>query len=327
MVDRQACLGIAAQGLALALAFGQLAAQALETLRRRRQADAYPRTGGVEDVDGLVRQLATRQVAGGQFGGGHHRVVAQVDTVAFLVNPGQATQDRHRLGNARLMQLHGLEAPGQRRVLLEILLVFGPGRRRDGAQLATCQGRLEQVGGIRAAGLTARADQRMGLVDEQDGRPGRCLHFVDDAFQAPLELALHAGTGLQQAHVEGQQLDIPQRRRHFPCGDPRGQAFDDGGLADASLADHDGVVFPPTGQDVDHLANSPVATEHRIELAVARLLGKVVGETLQQGLAAARLAAGRPLQRLREREILQPLDVEPRQQRLVAAAGIAQRVA
>lgn len=142
VVDRQACLGIAAQGLALALAFGQLAAQALEALRRRRQADAHPRTGGVEDVDGLVRQLATRQVAGGQFGGGHHRVVAQVDTVAFLVNPGQATQDRHRLGNARLMQLHGLEAPGQRRVLLEILLVFGPGRRRDGAQLATCQGRL-----------------------------------------------------------------------------------------------------------------------------------------------------------------------------------------
>ena len=82
----------------------------------------------------------------------------------------------------------------------------------------------------------------MGLVDEQDGRPERCLHFVDDAFQAPLELALHAGTGLQQAHVEGQQLDVPQRRRH-PCGDPRGQAFDDGGLADASLADHDGVVF------------------------------------------------------------------------------------
>ena len=97
------------------------------------------RTGGVEDVDGLVRQLATRQVAGGQFGGGHHRVVAQVDTVAFLVSPGQATQDRHRLGNARLMQLRAGSA-GPAPVLLEILLVFGPGRRRDGAQLATCQG-------------------------------------------------------------------------------------------------------------------------------------------------------------------------------------------
>lgn len=45
VVDRQACLGIAAQGLALALTFGQLAAQALEAsgaaarlMRTRAQA-------------------------------------------------------------------------------------------------------------------------------------------------------------------------------------------------------------------------------------------------------------------------------------------------
>ncbi len=47
-----------------------------------------------------------------------------------------------------LVDLDQLEAAGQRRVLLEVLLVLGPGGGGDGAQLAAGQGRLEQVGGV-----------------------------------------------------------------------------------------------------------------------------------------------------------------------------------
>ena len=48
----------------------------------------------------------------------------------------------------RLLDLHHLKAARQRRVLLEVLLVLGPGRGRDRPQLAARQRRLEQVGGV-----------------------------------------------------------------------------------------------------------------------------------------------------------------------------------
>ena len=48
----------------------------------------------------------------------------------------------------------------------------------------------------------AGADQRVGLVDEQDDRLGRGLDLLDHLLEPVLELALHAGAGLQQAEVQ-----------------------------------------------------------------------------------------------------------------------------
>ena len=63
---------------------------------------------------------------------------------------------------------HRLEAPRQRRVLLDVLAVLVERGRADAVQLAARQRRLEHVGGVhRALGL-AGADQRVQLVDEQD---------------------------------------------------------------------------------------------------------------------------------------------------------------
>ena len=102
------------------------------------------------------------------------------------------------------MQLHGLEAPGQGRVLLEVLLVFAPGGGGDGAQLATRQGGLEQVGRVAAAGLAAGTDQGVGFIDKQDDRLGRAFDLIDHALQAAFELAFDTGAGLQQAEVQAQ---------------------------------------------------------------------------------------------------------------------------
>ena len=59
----------------------------------------------------------------------------------------------------------------------------------------------------------AGADQRVRLVDEQDDRRRRRLHLVDDALEAVLELALHAGAGLQQAQVERHGASRPSAHR------------------------------------------------------------------------------------------------------------------
>ena len=179
-----------------------------------------------------------------------------------------------------------LEAAGQRRVFLDVLLVLGEGGRADRAQLAARQRGLEQVGRVARAGCAAGADQRVGLVDEQDDGLDRRLHFVDHRAQALLELALHARAGLQQAHVEHAQLHVLQRRRHVAARDALGKTFDHGRLAHAGFADQDRVVLAPPHQDVDDLADLVVAADDRVHLAAARLLGQV-GRELLQGLLLA----------------------------------------
>ena len=157
-VDFQAGFHIAAHGLALPLTLSNLATQALQRFWCCGQADTYTGAGCVEDIDGFIRQLAASQIARGQLGSSNHGVITQVDTVAFLVNRRQATQDGYGFIDGRLMQLHRLEAAGQGWVLLEVLLVFAPGGGGDGAQLTTRQGGLEQVGRITTAGLAAGTD-------------------------------------------------------------------------------------------------------------------------------------------------------------------------
>jgi len=170
-------------------------------LRRLRQGDA--RTGGVEHADGLVRQLATSDVAVGKAHRLHQGLVHHRHLVVLAHLAEQATKHVDGLVFVRLFDLDHLEAAGEGGVLLEVLLVLGPGGRGDGAQLATGQGWLEQVGGIVLPGLAAGTDQGVGFVDEQDDRVQAALDLFDHGLEAVLELALDPGTRLQQAQVEG----------------------------------------------------------------------------------------------------------------------------
>ena len=171
-------------------------------------------------------------------------------------------------------------------ILLDVLLVLGPGRGADRAQRAARERRLQQVGRIAGAGRAARADQRVHLVDEQHDRLRRGLHFVDHLAQPLLELALHAGAGLQQADIQRPQRHVLQGRRHIAGGDAPREAFDDRGLTDARLAREDRVVLPAAHEDVDDLADLVVAADDRIDLALPRLLGEIDGEALQRLLLA-----------------------------------------
>ena len=166
---------------------------------------------------------------------------------------------------ARLLDLHDLEAAGERGVLLEVFLVFGPGRGGDRAQLAARQRRLQQIGRVALPGLAAGADQGVRFVDEQNDRLWDGLTSSITRLQPVLEFALHAGAGLQQAEVERAQ----RRRSSAPAArrrrDAQRKAFDDGGFSDARLAGEDRIVLPAPRQDVDDLADFVVAAEHRID--------------------------------------------------------------
>ena len=142
----------------------------LDLGRRRVLADRDAGAGGVEQAHRLVGQLARRDVAVRQLHRRLDRLVEELHAVVLLEHAGDAAQHQHRLRLVGLGDLHHLEAARQRRVLLDVLLVLGPGGGGDGAQLAARQRGLEQVGGVAGAGRAAGADQRVRLVDEQDDR-------------------------------------------------------------------------------------------------------------------------------------------------------------
>ena len=88
---------------------------------------------------------------------GLEAVVEDANVVMLLERRDDAAQHLRAYFLARLLDFHELEAARERGILLEVLLVLRPGRRRERAQLAARERRLEQVRGIV---LTRRAARR-----------------------------------------------------------------------------------------------------------------------------------------------------------------------
>ena len=99
---------------------------------------------------------------------------------------------------------------------------------------------------------------------------------------------------------------VLQALGHVAADDALGEALDDGGLADAGLADQDRVVLGAAREHLDDAADLLVAADDRIELALARELGEVAAVLLERlvgGLGIRRrdaLVAAHLLQGLHE---------------------------
>ena len=92
--------------------------------------------------------------------------------------------------------------------------------------------------------------------------------FVEHRLQPLLELAAEFRARDQRAHVERHQPLVAQAFRHVAIDDAQRQAFGDGGLADARLADQHRIVLGAARQHLDGAADFLVAADHRIELAL-----------------------------------------------------------
>ena len=205
----------------------------------------------------------------------------------------EAAQDRDGLRHAGLRHEDRLEAPGEGRILLDMLAVLVQRRGADAMELAAGERRLQHVGGIhRPLGL-ARAHQGVELVDEQDDLALGRGHFLQNGLEALLEFAAEFGAGDEGAQIQRQQALLAQPFRHVAVDDAERQALDDGGLADARLADQDGIVLGPARQDLDRAADLLVAADDRIELAFARRGRQVAGIFLERVVALLGILAGR----------------------------------
>ena len=198
-------VGLLLQRLALDLELDDAPVEFVERLRLGIDLHPEPRRRLVHEVDRLVGQEAVGDVAVGQRRRRDDRRVGDPHAVVQLVLLLEAAQDRDRVLDRRLADEDRLEAPGERRVLLDILAVFVERRRADAVEFAAGERRLQQVGGVHRPVRLAGADQRVHLVDEEDDLAFRRLNLVEDGLQPLLELAAILGAGDQRAHVEREE--------------------------------------------------------------------------------------------------------------------------
>ena len=168
----------------------------------------------------------------------------------------------------RLAHLDRLEAALQRRVLLDVLAVLVERGGADRLQLAAGQHRLEDARGVDRALRGTRTHQRVHLVDEQDDVAAGA-DLLEHLLQALLEVTAVARTGDQRAQVQRVELLVLERLGHLALDDALGQPLDDGGLADAGLADQHRVVLGPPGQDLHDPLDLLLPADHRVQLALA----------------------------------------------------------
>jgi hypothetical protein len=114
-------------------------------LRLLARQDALRRAGFVDDVDGLVGQVAVVDVLGRQLGRGLQRAQRVLHAVVLLEAALEALEDLDRLGHRGLDHVDLLEAPRQRRVLLEDAAVLGEGGGADALELAAGQRGLSRL--------------------------------------------------------------------------------------------------------------------------------------------------------------------------------------
>ena len=167
----------------------------------------------------------------------------------------------------RLIDRDGLESALECGVFLDVAAVLLERGGADHVQLAARQHRLEHVAGVHGAFGRARAYDGVHLVDEQQDPAVGGLDLGEDRLEPFLELAAVLGAREQRAQVEAEYHLVAQALRHVAAVDALRQALDDGGLADAGIADEYRVVLGLPGQDLNHAADLGVAADDRVEPA------------------------------------------------------------
>ena len=263
------------EGFALDLELDQAAVELVHRLGLGIDFQFDLGRGLVNQVDGLIRQKAVGDVAVAQLRGSHDGWVGDFHAVVNFVFFLQAAQDGNGGFDAGFIHHHFLEAALQRGILLDVFAVFIQCGSTDAVQLPARQGGLEHVAGIHGAFGFAGTDHGMDFVDEQNGLAFVLGELLEYVFQAFLKIAAVFGTGQKCGHIECQHAFALERIRHFARHNALCQSFHDGGLAHAGLADQYRVVLAAALQHLDGAANFVVASDHRVEFALAGAFGQV----------------------------------------------------
>ena len=127
--------------------------------------------------------------------GGNNRRVLDAHAMVDFVTLFQSAQNRNCVLNIRLADIHNLKPPFQRRILLDVLPVLIQRRRANRPQVAASQRWLQHVRSVDCTLGSARADQGVQLVDEQNDPSLRVLYLFQYCFQPVFKFAAILRTG------------------------------------------------------------------------------------------------------------------------------------
>ena len=229
--------------------------------------------------------MTVGDVAVGEVRRGDERLIGDRHAVVRLVAIAQTLEDLDRVRDRRLLDLDRLEAPLERRVLLEVLAVLVERRGADRLQLTASEHRLEDRRSVDRAFGRTRTHERVELVDEQDDVAARA-DLLQHLLEALLEVTAVTRPGDERAEVERVELLALQRVGHVVDDDLLAETLDDGGLADAGLADEHRVVLGAAGQHLHDPLDLTVTPDDRIELLLPSELGEVASELVEHQRAA-----------------------------------------
>ena len=250
-------------------------------LGRAVGGDAGAGAGLVNEVDGLIGQEAILDVAVGEVRGGLDSTLRIAHMVVLLVARLERGQDLDRVLDARLLDIDGLEATLEGRVLGEVLAELLGRGGTDDLESTACENGLEH--GARVDGALGRAgtDDGVHLVNKQDDVVS-LGGLLDHVLEALLKLTAILGARDKTRQVERPDILVHEVLGHVAGCNLLSQALDDGRLAHAGVAQNERVVLGAARKNFHHTLDFLFATNYRVELAIARLLREVGGELLER---------------------------------------------
>ena len=130
----------------------------LYLLRHTDIGDMHSRTGLVKSVERLVGESTVAHVPFREVYAGLQGIVAVADVMVFLVLAFYLAKNLQGLFGSGGLHHHFLETAFECAVFFDVLAVFVEGCGADALYVASCQGRLEHVGGVHGAWSRAGAD-------------------------------------------------------------------------------------------------------------------------------------------------------------------------
>ncbi len=118
------------------------------------------------------------------------------------------------------------------------------------------------------------------------------VDFLDDVLEAILELTAILGPATRPETSSVRDVLVQKVLGYVAICNQLGQALGDGGLADTGLANEKRIVLGAARKDLHHTLDFLFATDHGVELTVARFLRKIGGELLERVGAAPLLLRG-----------------------------------
>jgi len=139
------------------------------------------------------------------------------------------------------------------------------------------------------------SDDRVKLVDEKDDLPFAGGDFFEHALESLLELAAVLGARDERPQIERQHALACQALGYITRGDSQGDSLDDGGLANARIADEHWIVLRAPRQHLHRPADLVFPSDDRIQIAPAGQLGEIAGVFVERLVRRLGIGAGDPL--------------------------------